>query len=116
MESFSEQCRFLLINNGPFSKHSELSHIAAALKALGPNSYQVFNNLNFDAEAKDKTKRIISELRTFDLDDCRQSSVHAHAHCLRNEQCTCTCNLNKQDGCQMVCMFDQVLDQTKALS
>ena len=50
--------------------------------------------------------------------DCRQSSMIAHAHCLRNEQCACTFDLNKQDGHRMVCMFDQVLDQTtnKALS
>ena len=33
------------------------------------------------------------------LDDCRQSSTSAHAHCLRNEQCTCTYDLNK-DGHQ----------------
>ena len=38
--------------------------------------------------------------------------MFVHAHCLRNEQCACMYNLNKQDGCQMVCMFDQVLDQT----
>ena len=60
----------------------------------------------------------ISELRTLDLDDCRQSSAYTHVHCLRNEQCTCMYDL-KQDCHQMVCMFDQVLDQTinnKALS
>ena len=33
------------------------------------------------------------------LDDCRQSSMSVHVHCLRNEQCTCTYNLNK-DGHQ----------------
>ena len=48
----------------------------------------------------------------FDLDDGRPSRMHVHAHCLRNEQCTCTYDLNKQDGHQMVCKFDQVLDQT----
>ena len=26
---FNEQCKFLLINDGPFSKHSEPAHIAA---------------------------------------------------------------------------------------
>ena len=46
----------MLINNGPFSKHSELAHIAAVLNWLGLKSYQVFNNLNFDAESKDKSK------------------------------------------------------------
>ena len=35
-----------------------------------------------------------------------------HVHCLRNEQCTCTYDLDKLDGHWMVCMFDQVLDQT----
>ena len=53
---FSEQCKFLLINNGPFSKHSEPAHIAAVLNWLGQKSYHVFNNLNFDAEGKDKSK------------------------------------------------------------
>ena len=53
---FSEQCKFLLINDCPFSKHSEPAHIAAVLNWLGPKSYQVFNNLNFDAEGKDKSK------------------------------------------------------------
>ena len=53
---FSEQCKFLLINDGPFSKHSEPAHIAAVLNRLGPKSYQVINNLNFDAEGKDKSK------------------------------------------------------------
>ena len=53
---FSEQCKFLLINNGPFSKHSEPPHIAALLNWLGWKSYQVFNNLNFYAEGKDKYK------------------------------------------------------------
>ena len=48
----------------------------------------------------------------FDLDDGRPSRMHVHVQCLRNEQCTCTYDLNKQDGCQMVCKFDQVLDQT----
>ena len=37
----------------------------------------------------------------------------AHVHCLRNEQCACAYDLNKQDGHRMVCnKFDQVLDQT----
>ena len=53
---FSEQCNFLLINDGPFSKHSELAHIAAVLNWLDPKSYQVFNNLNFDAEGNDNSK------------------------------------------------------------
>ena len=53
---FSEQCKFLLINDGPFSKHSEPACIAAVLNWLGPKSYQVFNNLNFDAEGKGKSK------------------------------------------------------------
>ena len=51
----------------------------------------------------------------FDLDnDCRQSSALAHVHRLRNEQCTCTYNLNKQDGPPdgVQSKFDQVLDQT----
>ena len=56
MELFSEQCKFLLINDGPFLKHSEPAHIAAVLNWLGWKSYQVFNNLNFDAEGKDKSK------------------------------------------------------------
>ena len=30
---FSEQCKFLLINDGPFSKLSEPPHIAAVLKS-----------------------------------------------------------------------------------
>ena len=55
-KSFSEQCKFLLKNNGPFSKHSDLAHIATVLNWLGLKSYQVFNNLNFDVEGKDKTK------------------------------------------------------------
>ena len=38
--------------------------------------------------------------------------MHVHMHSLRNEQCACAYDLNKQDGHQMVCMFDQVLDQT----
>ena len=29
------------------------------------------------------------------LDDGRPSDVHALAHCLRNEQCVCTSDLNK---------------------
>ena len=53
---FSEQCKFLLINDGQFSKHSEPVCIAAVLNWLGLKSYQVFNNLNFKAEGKDKTK------------------------------------------------------------
>ena len=40
----------------------------------------------------------ISELRNACLDDCRQSSTSVHAHCLRNEQCACAYDLNKQDG------------------
>ena len=58
----------------------------------------------------------ISELRNVHLDDCRQSSMSAHVHCLRNEQCACAYDLNKQDGHWQVSKFDQVLDQTKALS
>ena len=50
---FSEQYKFLLISDGLFSKHSEPAHIAAVLNRLGPKSYQVFNNLNFDTEGKD---------------------------------------------------------------
>ena len=53
---FSEQCKFLLINNGQFSKYSEPSPISAVLNWLGLKSYQVFNNLNSDAEGKDKSK------------------------------------------------------------
>ena len=49
----SEQCKFLLINDGAFSKHSEPAHIAAVLNWLDLKSYQVFNNLNFKAEGKD---------------------------------------------------------------
>ena len=52
----SEQCKFLLINCGPFSKHSKPAHLAAVLNWLGPKTYQVFHNLNFNAECKDKTK------------------------------------------------------------
>ena len=57
---------------------------------------------------------IISELRTLDLDDCRQSSMHVHEHCLRNEQCTCMCDL-KQDGCQMACLIRSWTRQLKLL-
>ena len=53
---FSEQCKFLLINIGLFSKHSEPGGIATVLNWLGLKSYQVFKNLNFDAKGKDKTK------------------------------------------------------------
>ena len=53
---FREQCKFLLINDGPFSKHSEPACITAVLNWLGLKSYQVFNNLTFDAEGKDKSK------------------------------------------------------------
>ena len=53
---FSEQCKFLLINDNPFSKHSEPAHLAALIKWLGTKSYQVFNNLSFDAEGKDISK------------------------------------------------------------
>ena len=52
-----------------------------------------------------------SEQEHIDLDDGRPSYVHAH--CLRSEQCTCTCNPNIKsllDG--NADMFDQVLDQT----
>ena len=44
----------MLMNDGPFSKHSEPACIAAVLNWLGLKSYQVFNNLNFDVEGKDK--------------------------------------------------------------
>ena len=53
---FSEQCKFLLINDGPFSKHSEPACIAAVLKWLGPKSYQAFNNCNSNVEGKDRSK------------------------------------------------------------
>ena len=53
---FSEHCKFLLTNDGLFSKHSEPAHVAALLNWLGLKSYQVFHNLNFDAEGKDKSK------------------------------------------------------------
>ena len=53
---FSEQCKFLLINDGPFSKHSESACIAAVLNWLGLKSCQVFNNLNFEVEDKDKSR------------------------------------------------------------
>ena len=53
---FSEQCTILLINDGSYSKHSEPACVAAVLNWLGLKSYQVFNNLNFDAEGKDKSK------------------------------------------------------------
>ena len=36
--------------------------------------------------------------------------MHAHVHCLRSEQCTCTCNKSLLDS--NADMFDQVLDQT----
>ena len=39
-----------------FQSIQNLTHIAAVLNWLDPKSYQVFNNLNFDAESKDKTK------------------------------------------------------------
>ena len=52
----SKLCKFLLINYSPFTKHSELGCIAAVLNWLGLRSFQVFNNLNFDAEGKDKSK------------------------------------------------------------
>ena len=32
----------------------------------------------------------------FRLDDGRPSDVHAHAHCLKSEQCACTYDLNKK--------------------
>ena len=54
---FREQCKFLLVNDSPFSKHSESAHIAAVLNWLGLKFYQGFNNLNFDAEGKDKSKK-----------------------------------------------------------
>ena len=47
----------MLINDGLFSKHSEAAHIVAVSNLLGPRSYQVFNNLTFDAEGKDKSKK-----------------------------------------------------------
>ena len=53
---FSDQCKFFLLNDGPFSKHSEPAHIAGVLNWLGQKSYEVFRNLNFDAENKDKSK------------------------------------------------------------
>ena len=53
---FSEQCKFLLLHDGPFSKHSEPAHIAVVWNWLGTMSYQVFNNLNCDAEGKDRFK------------------------------------------------------------
>ena len=53
---FSEQCKFLLIKDGPFSKHSEPAGIVAVLNCLGLKSYQVFNNLNYDAEGKDTSE------------------------------------------------------------
>ena len=53
---FSKQCKFLLINDWPVSKHSKPACIAAVLNWLGLKSYKVFNNLNFDADGKDKTK------------------------------------------------------------
>ena len=61
-----------------------------------------------------------SLLRQFRLDDGRPSDVHAHAYCLRSEQCACTCNLNNKsllEGSAFTC--DQLLAQTnnrKALS
>ena len=51
---FSEQCKYLLTNDGPFSKHGEAAHVTAILNWLGPKSYQVFDNLNFEAERKEK--------------------------------------------------------------
>ena len=53
---FSQKCKFLLINECLFSKDSEPACIAAVFNWLGPKSYQAFNNLNFDAEGKDKSK------------------------------------------------------------
>ena len=53
---FSEQCKYLLTNDRLFSKHAEAACITAILNWLGPNSYQVFNNLNFEAERKEKNE------------------------------------------------------------
>ena len=53
---FSEQCKYLLTNDGLFSKHAETVHIAAILNWLAPKSYQVLNNLNLEAERKEKNK------------------------------------------------------------
>ena len=44
------------MSDAPFSMHSEPACIAAVLNWLGPNSYPVFNNLNFDVEGGDKSK------------------------------------------------------------
>ena len=63
---FREQCKFLLINDGPYSKHSEPAYIAAVLNWLGQKSYQIFNNLNFDAEGKGKS-RIVDVLFMFEM-------------------------------------------------
>ena len=54
---FSKQCKFLLINDGPFSKHPEPALIAAVLNWLGPRFYLVFNILNFDADVRGKSKK-----------------------------------------------------------
>ena len=43
--------------------------------------------------------------------------THAHAHCVRNEQCTCAYDLNKTRWLPDGVHFGQVLDQKiKALS
>ena len=55
-KSFSGQCKYLLTNDGLFSKHANAAHITAILNFLGPKSYQGFNNLNFEAERKEKNK------------------------------------------------------------
>ena len=52
----SEQCTYLLTDDGLFSKHAEAPHVAAILNWLSPKSYQVLKNLNFEAERKEKNK------------------------------------------------------------
>ena len=37
-ELFNDQCKHLLTNDGPFSKHAEAAHITAILNWLGPKS------------------------------------------------------------------------------
>ena len=53
---FSEHYKYLLTNDGPFSKHTEAAHVTTILNWLGPESYQLFNNLYFEAERNEKNK------------------------------------------------------------
>ena len=40
----------------------------------------------------------------FRLNDGGPSNVHAHVHCLRNEQCACTYDLNNKSLLEWQCI------------